>query len=176
MGKRNLVSSFLLGAFCWLTAACSGDVPPSAAVTAPQLQKKLAEKKISILYFWTSWCDISQHILNETYMPLADSLVQANYDAQVILLCGSAGVDSLVKAFNRPGLQSYYLDNAGNGNGFVDRRAIKKYIESLFPGQQFQELEAFGYGIPLTFIVNPSAAVSGNGPQDLESLLTILKQ
>ena len=96
-----------------------------------------------------------------------------NINANVILLCGTSGLDKKVKSYNIPGLQSYYIARPGNGIPFVDRLKIKNFIEKLFPGQHFERMKkSIRYGIPLTIIVDSNMNVlTEDGPQDVHNLL-----
>lgn len=159
-----------------LLCSCKQQAPATLSIDQKELQSKIKQKKITILYFWTSWCGVSNNIIQETYFPLADSIEKSGYDANVILLCGSSGIDSKVTALRKPALQSYYLKQVGNGMAIMDRSAIKKFIKELFPGYEWKQLDEFGFGIPVTLVVDDKLKIINEaGPQDVQNLLGIIK-
>jgi hypothetical protein len=168
--------SLYAAALSFVLYSCAQQAPTALSIDQKELQLKISQKKITILYFWTSWCGVSNNIIPETYLPLADSIENGDYNANVILLCGSSGIDSQVTALRKPALQSYYINKVGNGMAIIDRNAIKKFIKELFPEHTWEQLDEFGFGIPITLVVDDKLKIIHEvGPQDIQSLLTIVK-
>jgi hypothetical protein len=175
--KNYLYLSALVAFILSSSFSCIRRAPDNLSIDEDRLRSVIKEKKITVLCFWTSFKGVSKNIATETYTALGDSINANKYNANVILLNGSGGADSLIKSLNRPGVQSYYTQFIGDEKGSMDYEAIKGFVKDLFPDYKWKQLAKEHFGIPITLIVDQKLKVINEmAPQDIKGLLTIVKQ
>jgi len=129
-------------------------------ISPDELETIIQGKEHSLLLFWTGWCGGATGSISQ-YLKDQKEVSNQDLDIQLILIAADAEISSeQIEAHRKAGIQSYYLKAAGT-QPYFNRRVIKRFINSLLPDQQLQQLQGVSgnFGIPVELIINKQMEV-----------------
>ncbi|HRP91181.1 MAG TPA: hypothetical protein PKX92_14220 [Edaphocola sp.] len=151
---------------------CSAKTQDSTApiMNTIDLKNTIKSQPRTILFVWTSWCGVSDEILQNTYLKHQDSFLKN--DMNVILLCGSANQDPIIESINsNKKLKAFYLEGSNTSIPYFNRKNIEKTLNDVFDKKSIEKIFEGNFGIPITFIVDSSLnVIYPNAPQKFSEL------
>lgn len=138
----------------YLAMPAAAEVPDEYVITEQQLTTLVADQPNSFVFFFTDWCPWSKKRMAEQMIPLDSVIKEQELPYKVIFIASDVQVPlAQVKEQRAKGMEVYYLKRPGS-NGFVNRWAIKDFVDSWLPDNNFQPIQQFQFAIPVLMYVN----------------------
>lgn len=156
--------------FCILFVLLSCNNPKSSTIIKIEKSniKSVFNKRLNLVFIWTTWCGVSNSILKETYTYLQNDTNEYN----IIIICGNNDLEGIQNKFSSLDLnyKKYIIGNSSNILPIMDRKNIKEFISKEFKNTKNLKLEG-NFGIPLSFLVDSSLNIlNSNMPQDTTNI------